>query len=382
MVQLVCVTSDNHNKFYHMTDNQDGTFTSHWGRVGAKGSKKIYPMSQWDKIFKAKTKKGYRDISSLKVDNGTAAQIPDQVIRQLVDSLVSMAKQVVAQQYVNGETTTQAQIDEAQKIISSIKQAIRRKSSVDVYNRLLIELYTAIPRKMKKVQDHLITHWSQIQDLLQNEQDLLDILQGQIGVQTQSGQTILEAMGLEIQEASDTDVTLIKKLMASESRGKFKRAFVVINKKTQERFDEHIAQAQSTRTRLYWHGSRNENWWSILGGGLMMNPSKVVRTGDMFGRGIYFASRCKKSMGYTSLSGSYWAKGTSTSAYMALFDVHIGRQMRIKKHSSMCYGLDSQTLQAQGYDSVFAEKGADLINDEFIVYKEEQCTVKYLVEIG
>ena len=39
-------------------------------------------------------------------------------------------------------------------------------------------------------------------------------------------------------------------------------------------------------------------------------------------------------------------------------------------------------MDKDGYDSVYAQGGADLRNDEFIIYEAEKCTVKYLVEIG
>jgi poly [ADP-ribose] polymerase len=45
--------------------------------------------------------------------------------------------------------------------------------------------------------------------------------------------------------------------------------------------------------------------------------------------------------------------------------------------------LDREALRKRGpYDSVHAVKGADLVNDEFIVYQEDQCQVRYLVEVG
>lgn len=43
--------------------------------------------------------------------------------------------------------------------------------------------------------------------------------------------------------------------------------------------------------------------------------------------------------------------------------------------------LDLKKVKSKGFDSVYAKGGADLINDEFIVYEEERCTIKYLIEI-
>jgi poly [ADP-ribose] polymerase len=35
----------------------------------------------------------------------------------------------------------------------------------------------------------------------------------------------------------------------------------------------------------------------------------------------------------------------------------------------------------EGYDSLYAKGGADLRNDEYIIFEGERCTIKYLIEI-
>ena len=45
---------NNHNKFYRMIDNGDDTFTAEYGRVGAHGQLKQYPMSRWDTVTRSK----------------------------------------------------------------------------------------------------------------------------------------------------------------------------------------------------------------------------------------------------------------------------------------------------------------------------------------
>jgi poly [ADP-ribose] polymerase len=114
----------------------------------------------------------------------------------------------------------------------------------------------------------------------------------------------------------------------------------------------------------------------------MIRPSGAVYTGSMFGDSLYFASKSQKSIGYTSLRGSYWANGGDNKAFLALFDVHIGEQKHIYKHDSSCYKLNYKDLQAEGFDSVYAHGGADLRNDEFMVYSPQQCTISHLIEIS
>jgi len=39
---------------------------------------------------------------------------------------------------------------------------------------------------------------------------------------------------------------------------------------------------------MFFHGSRNENWWNIIKNGLQLNPNAKI-TGKMLGHGIYLA---------------------------------------------------------------------------------------------
>ena len=116
--------------------------------------------------------------------------------------------------------------------------------------------------------------------------------------------------------------------------------------------------------------------------GLVLRPANAVITGKMFGYGLYFADKAKKSYGYTSGRGSYWARGSSNRAFMTLYDVHLGNSLKIKHHESWCYDLTESKLKARGdYDSLFALGGADLRNNEYIVYNQSQCTARFFVEL-
>jgi poly [ADP-ribose] polymerase len=44
--------------------------------------------------------------------------------------------------------------------------------------------------------------------------------------------------------------------------------------------------------------------------------------------------------------------------------------------------LSKKVLDKEGFDSVFAKGGADLRNNEYIVYNSAQCTVSHLIEIA
>jgi len=241
---------------------------------------------------------------------------------------------------------------------------------------------------MNNVKNYLLNgdgDLNKARQILMREQDSIDNMAQAVATQNSSSEesvTLEEALNIEVQRITEEEKELILKSMGENSH-RFKRAFRVVNKKTQPKFDEQKNKSFKKWTKLLWHGSRNENWLSILKFGLQIRPTCAVYTGSMFGDAIYLADKCKKSMGYTSLSGSYWARGSNKQAFIALFEVNTGMEYRIKKHESWMYKLTYQKLQELGqFDSVFAEGGVDLINNEYMVYKPEQVTVKYIVEIN
>jgi poly [ADP-ribose] polymerase len=160
-----------------------------------------------------------------------------------------------------------------------------------------------------------------------------------------------------------------------DSSDKFSRLFEVTNFKTEKKYKT----VDIENEELLFHGSRSENFFNILQTGLLIRPSGAVYSGSMFGDGIYFATKARKSIGYTSLSGSRWASGSNNVAYLALFSTNLGKQKIVHKHSSECYNFGEKTIAP--YNSVFAKAGVSLMNDELIIYNSNRCTIKYLIEI-
>lgn len=397
--QLIMVTENNNNKFYNMYD--DGTTIKiEYGRVGAATRYASKPSHMWDKVYREKTGKGYKDITELKtkVEVKGYKDIEDPKIKDIVEFLISRSKQTIANNYkVSYTQVTQKQIDEAQLVIDELVNQNNREYylDVDTFNKSLIRLYTVIPRKMAHVQDYLLDKRyantkEKANQLIGHEQDLLDnmatAVNQNINLENNTGKDIdiLEATGLRFVEVTDQkDFDLIRYKLGNNAN-QLIRAWAVENKSTQEIFDANRSKLIDPviRTHLLWHGSRTENWWSIISTGLKIRPSNAVYTGSMFGDGLYFANKAQKSIGYTSLSNSYWSHGSDSKAYLALYDVQTGKQYDIYKHTSDCYKLNKAYLNTKGYDSTYAHAGSDLRNDEFIVYDSAQATIAYLVEIG
>lgn len=384
--QLVMVTSENNNKFYNMVENGNVIDVT-YGRVGCKETHCTYPISKWDSLKNSKIKKGYKEVTNYKteVKKSVINEIKNDEVKDIVTILLNKARTSIAENYLVSYTdVTQKQIDEAQNVLNSVLEYRTKYVSVAELNNRLLNLYTIVPRKMKRVQENLLSTFdtTKLKEIIKNEQELLDTMATQVSQNVDStDKNILEVAGLEMKPVTKTEEKIIKQKLGN-NKSQYIRAFKVVNKKTQEAFDKCLQESQNKQTDLYWHGSRTENWWSILSTGLMIRPSGAVYTGSMFGDSIYFANKAQKSIGYTSLSSSYWAKGNDKKAYLALFEVNIGNQKHIYEHTSSCYNLCYTQIQKQGFDSVFAHAGKSLKNDEIMVYRPEQCTVKYLVEIS
>lgn len=104
----------------------------------------------------------------------------------------------------------------------------------------------------------------------------------------------------------------------------------------------------------------------------------------MFGYGLYYATKAQKSLGYTSLSGRYWTKGSASSGFMALMEVACGKPYDVYSFDSKYYQYNWDVLKRVDPKAscIFARAGTMLRNDEIVVYKEEQSTIKYLIELS
>ena len=387
----------NANKYYRMI-SKGSSFDAEYGRVGSSCQVRSYPMSMWDQKYNEKIRKGYVDRTDLvqdliqkekpKTDNEYRA-IENKVIAEIVDRLQSMAKKAVADNYtVSANQVTMAMVAKAQEQLAVMAQM--NSSPVEDFNKALIDLFGIIPRKMGNVNSYIARDVSDYGKILEREQDLLDVMRGQVYVPPAESdtvpfdenkeKTILEEKGLIFKEVTNDDIAVIKSALGS-CADKFCRAWRVTNIETQKKFDEYVKDGM--KTKLLWHGSRNENWWSIVGSGLVLRPTNAVITGKMFGYGIYFATKARKSLGYTSLSGSYWAHGSSSSAFMGLYEVAYGKPYDVYSFDSKYYSMNYDSLQrvCPGANCLHAHEGTMLRNDEIIVYQECQTTIKYLVEL-
>lgn len=291
---------------------------------------------------------------------------------------------------------SQEVIDFVARYVNNLVASRRSTIDLDVINSSLLKLFTILPRKMKKVQDCLVSQetlngmakdemYHELNRIIRREQATLDALSATVSSDNPETEDlgIMDQLGIKMKE-KDTDLEEMVLRMLGDIKHKYSNCWYVTNTSTQERFDANLKSRRGVHKKVmfFWHGSKNENWLSIIKNGLMIRPSGVATTGSMFGDGLYFADRAKKSYNYTSGRGSYYAHGDSKVAYMAIFSVNVGKYHKVRKHTSECYGFSKAYLKKKGnFDSVYAIKGIDLVNDEYIAYDPAQCTIHALVEL-
>ena len=404
---LVMVTKANNNKYYKMIPKGD-IFTVEFGRLGGGTPQTAtYPISQFDRKYNEKVRKGYEDktdlvkevIEETDADGDLYAPISDAAVRKIVDRLQSMAKSKIDENYrVSSSAVTQKMVDEAQSLVDSLVDI----SGVSAFNDALLELFAVLPRKMSNVNAYLAVKTDDFADIIKREQSLLDVMRGQVVTVSAkkdddaknskkgavSDKTILDTVGIKMEPVTDDEAKHIKEMLGILS-GKYVNAWKVTNTATQEAFDRRMKETGGKKeVKELWHGSRNENWWSILTTGLMLRPTNAIINGKMFGYGLYFANKAAKSAGYMSTTGARWAGGGSRTGFLAVFDVIYGDPYIVDKSYYSYSGLGSMNYESlqkrqKGADSLHAIKGkTGLREDEIIIYRQDQATVKYLVEVA
>ena len=172
---------------------------------------------------------------------------------------------------------------------------------------------------------------------------------------------------------SETQEQILKEKPAIKERPLFQ-------KRRADHTDDLHERSHKTNTALLFHGTRSVNVSGILRESLRLPKQLVgvVITGAMFGPGIYFADDWKKSAGYTSLRGSYWAGGTGEvrgrDAFMFACDVVLG-----EPYVAPQWG--GYTGPPQNHHSIYGKSGASGVqNNEFIVFDTKQAELRYLAE--
>lgn len=388
---------------------ENGELTAYYGRmaVGAGqifGERAVkYPLSSyWPKYFE-KLGKGYVDRTRLYMPEvfGTPQPLPvppeketgkkapapaalTRASRTLFSKLKALAKKAVRDADVRVPVTPEI-IDAARKDLGLMRKAAAEKDVV-AFNLALLDIISILQRPVRTgdgsgVKRLLAVDPADFAGIISREDDLLQAMEGSIaGTQTMAEEEgDFSQFGIEVWEATEKQKAQVLRHLGDSLAGKVKAVYRVIPGEQKRRFDAYLKERGITDVRLLWHGSRNENWLSIIRNSLLLNPDAVI-TGKMFGSGIYFAPSSAKSWNYTSYRGTTWAGGTSSTAYMGLYAVAYGKPYDVNSWS--CGSDYKQETRKRGCDCLHAHAGTVLRADEIVFYDEAAVLLDYIVEFG
>ncbi|CAM1309870.1 Uncharacterised protein r2_g2008 [Pycnogonum litorale] len=143
---------------------------------------------------------------------------------------------------------------------------------------------------------------------------------------------------LELMEPTDavSQYILLNIENTSNSAIKVEAIYKVCRDGEQKRLDD----LNMDNHALLWHGTKSENLLSILRRGLRISPINASKTGDIFGRGIYFSEFFAQSYCYTDCRSS----DNVCPNFMLLCEVAMGKTIE--------YDYDTSTSRKENFNSL------------------------------
>lgn len=360
-------------------------------------------MSDWDNTYANLLLQGYnlydtKERERVVVSQGQAAingevyaPIKDSYAAGIVERLLEYANHMVEEDYQT--TVTDVPDDAFEKARALLDDLARgyEKMGNQEFNQQLTRLFAILPRRIDKLAKYLAAEDADAParaEVIQTERDRLDVLYSVLkgsGTIPTGKETILEAYGIEIRQFTEEELAFVKKTLAGRY-SEFVRGWRVINHRTEKAFNDFCKKENLTEKKgidFLFHGSRSENWWSIITNGLTINPVGIVITGKMFGNGTYFAPDAIKALGYTSRIGAKWTSGGQSTGFMSIYKVATGNQYN-PSYSDSSLNWDNLQKKLKGAHSTWCKRGGSigLRMDEVIVYRDEQSTVWGLLELS
>jgi poly [ADP-ribose] polymerase len=374
-------------------EEKNGTLHIEYGRVDSTSTKLTKPMSEWSKLYREKTKKGYKDVTHL-VTEKVVDEIEevDEVLSKLDEAKVNAFLDLM-QKYTDGlvkntysvtyKSVTVEQVKKAQAILDEFDKL--NKKDEKAVNEKLLELYTVIPRKMERVQNYLLPVLD-LDKALEKEQDNIDAMSAKVQMYEQEKanskdnkdkpvkvkQTVLDVLGLKSMTEIKSNKELDYLVNQVGGRTRIEGIFELEKPAENKTFDTWMSKQKNVQTRTLIHGTRCSSVLSILKQGLKIRPSGNFQfSGKVYGNGNYFSEVVQKSLGYT---------GYDNDKILLVYEVHTGNPFVYDGwYRGNSFTLDYKNLQQRGFDSTYVKAGNGLLNSEIIAYNEEQCRIKYII---
>lgn len=384
-------------KFYQLHQLSDGSVTAYYGRIGQSsgfGAKREIrdPMPSWMfEVRKAeKLSKGYVDQTDtylggeVSVSDGCTSRHEPNREDNLYNLLLAFAEHRVMQSLVQGTKVSTEQVKASRSLIDSMGGA----DTLESFNELLLKLMQVSPRNVPSVQRELADSTSDYGRILDREESLLAAMEAVASdkdsrKERKARPDRFAENGIAVREADERERGKVMSCIPQSLKHRVRRIWHIDPMRQRKRHEAYRAEHNigADGVKLMWHGSRNENWCSIVEKSLMLNPNAQI-TGKMFGYGIYFGydelgNGALKSWNYTSARGTYWAHGRSDTAFMGLYECAYGTP----HYPSRARQFTARELNDLGANCVHA-KGSTcgLAHDEVVFFDEAAVCLAYLVE--
>lgn len=390
---LTCVIPEkNAYKFYKIVPDATGV-TVEYGRMGTQKGQLFgartyhYERSMYWPKYAEKISKGYVDRTDFYMPDATEPleKAPNEMparpttfSAKLFQKLKDLSRKAVRKAKVQ-VPVTKAIIDKSKELLSEMYKA----ETVEDFNHNVLELIAILQRPVdtgdgKGVLRMLAKDEKDFARIVQRESDLLQAMEGSItGTISATKADNFSNYDIEVYEATEKQKAQVLAKLSDSLKGKVKTVYRVIPKQQQAAFDAYLKKNNIKIVKQLWHGSRNENWMSIIVNSLKLNPDAII-TGKMYGNGVYFAPSSMKSWNYTSFRGTSWASGNADIAFMGLYAVAYGTPYDT---STWNQGVDWKGLvKKNNADCLHAHAGAALKNDEIVFYDEAAMVLNYIVE--
>lgn len=362
-----------------------------YGRVGSRPQidEKIMSMAAVERRIAEKERKGYREVDLQRTTDAPSVTTDgsrlDGRVQRLVDWIFAEAGEGIASYLaidING--LSQAQIDRGRQLLTLAQQqhtAWKQQQSAAALGVLadtVQQFYNAIPTQLPSRIDPetVVLDFCAHAD---TQEDRLNQLEAAVAINTTQDRepqlSRYEALGARITPLATGDaaygriVDMIDQTCVHGYRVRVNDIFTVDVPSERQAFEQN--QRGRDRVDLLFHGTPGQNVRHILRSGLIC--PRTPSHGRMFGHGIYFANKVSKSANYCS------TRSRSAPRFLFLADVALGRSYVANRI------MPDRRSAPWFHDSVWGKAGHPLLMggslhyDEFIVYRAEQQSIRYLV---
>lgn len=412
----------------HTLGNRTLSFTESKGRIGAQetdinriklSNYQNDPVLFWIRYYDHITD-GYVDYSDMQEQNIPMAptlhsvrknqhgDIVSQVLtpaQELYNILIKAAEEFVTEQLdesVLQQTApfTELQIEKAREIWNTLGKS----KTVDQFNSKIKKIMALAPRRIDAYHGQTVKSYlaRQVENpdeqkeifsaIIDREDALIQSMEAVLlSRKTQKPDQIMAKVfeGITITRATDEETKHLKDTMfnadhaSKELKAHVARIWKIEDPRQNKKFNEYCKNRKVSGTKLLFHGSRTQNWISIINNSLMLNPNAQIN-GKAFGYGIYFALSADKSFGYTSAFwGNRYNSDGGQCGYMGVYETAYGKSAdssKVKQHSQ-------EWMDKNGYDCLHYHAGGNdgqysFVRDEIVFYSEGAMTIRYLIEFA